>query len=701
MTKIPIKRFTIITLIFLSVMIAFVGCYEEPNTKNTESLPNSVTSIVSPERLKDLEDLGITINKGTTPPNIEGSYRVSPFKKINANFDDPYNEVLDYTYTFSEQDNTALTVMVGEYNNEDGTVGTGSGELQGAAISGHGNLFSIFAKIHTDYPNGAKSDMISVISGELTDEGIKNFQYALIMDDNYGNANDYLIGNGQGRLWATDNEISFKLLKNVNGIFQYAGTAFKYPTSATVGGDENFDVEYDIHDEDTYSTNFSYSDDYFNLPSTNNYNHELATMSLKLAMAAFGLNQDKNGTKYGWNNFGERTSNIRGLLGFSGMGFKDVTPMGYYHQPENNKSIAATFAHKLINGSELIVIAVRGGLYEAEWGDNFRVGIGNEHEGFANARDIVMDSLKTYLAVNIPNNAKVKFWITGYSRGAAVANMVAAKLTKEAKISTYNISKDSIYAYCFATPRNSRDAKQAGFENIINIINPTDPVPHFAFGHEDWGLLGDTWGFNRYGITKFLQGPNDGDFSTRESNMFQKLNSLNNPFKETTYAIDSFRFHDGNFGWGKLYDVKDNSADWSIQTYLEDYHGLIGLFYSVFGSQFDYVLNYQNSAIVNTSKFENGKVKGFMGILDNLYFGDEVTIAINFRSAVATLGIPGNVHYNYKTGSNDTWDYGTQQEANDQCLEAQRNALAVSQGHFPELYLAWMMSGSANCFGNK
>jgi len=202
------KHLDIITLIFLSVMIALVGCTDEPSIKNIQSLPSSVKSIVSPERLKDLENLGITINRGTVPPNIEGSYHVSPFKKINTNFEDDYNEVLDYTYTFSEQDNAAFTILVEELNNVTGTVGNGNGEVQGAAISGHGNFFSVFAKIHTDYPDGAKSDMISVISGELIENGIKNFQYALIMDDNYGNAKKYLMANGQGRLWAVEDGIA-------------------------------------------------------------------------------------------------------------------------------------------------------------------------------------------------------------------------------------------------------------------------------------------------------------------------------------------------------------------------------------------------------------------------------------------------------------------------------------------------------------
>jgi hypothetical protein len=718
------KRYIIITLIIMSVMISFSCTKEDDNeviTEEIHSLPESVTRIVSDERLNDFRDLGITINEGKTPPNIEGSYRVSPFKKKNANFEDSYNEVLDYTYTFSEQDSKALTVLVEEVNNDANTTGSGTGTVE-AAISGSGNAFSVFVKIHTDYGDGAQSDMISVISGELTDEGIQNFQYATIMDNNYGNAKKYLMDEGQGRLWEDEDVYSPNLFKKVSGKFQYTGTTFKYPESATVHEDETFDVVYKDggYDEETYETVFSYQDDYFDLPATNNYNHELATMSFRLAMAAFGLNKDESGTEIGWptTNYGTRTSNIRTLLGrqkddsgYGCMGFKDVMPMGYDHQPYNDKSIAATFAHKSINGSEVIVIAVRGGLYEAEWGDNFRVGTGNEHEGFKNARDIVIGFLNTYLStIKISTSRKLKFWITGFSRGAATANMVAAKLTKDKKISSYNISQDDIYAYCFATPRNTIGATSSGFENIFNIINPTDAVPHFPFGGDaEWlKKLSDTqnWGFERYGINKFLAGPND---NARHSNMLSKLNSLNNPFNKDTYCIDKFRLHNGNLNLGlkRLYDAGDNSKTWNVQDYLENPYGLIDMLHSVFGTMGghtpkEYVDNYQDSAIIGASEFENGKVKGFLGILGGITKKDEAAVGVNFRSTAATLGLQGLVFYNYDTDGNwpgsDSGNFETQQEANEQCLEAQRNALAVSQGHFPELYLAWMMSGEANCF---
>jgi len=490
---------------------------------------------------------------------------------------------------------------------------------------------------------------------------------------------------------------------NITGTFQYTGTGFEYPKTATVFENENFEVKSDKYFEKTYSTEFFYSDDFFNYPSSQ-YFHQLATMSLDVAMAAFGLNEDGSdatvqGRKYEFNsNYGERTSNIRALLGnkdenrYGGLGFYDVTPLGFDLKPESWKSIAVTFAHKPLNDAELVVIAVRGGLYEDEWGNNFRVGIKNEHEGFANARDIVNTWLNNYLSEYITAGTPIKFWITGYSRGAAVANMIAARLTDNAKSQGsyrgFQVSQDGIYAYCFATPRHTKNAGEAGYGNIFNIINPTDPVPYFPF---------QAWGFERYG--KVLLLPSVDDKTYTQEKMFENLNALSNPFKENTYTINKFVYHNGNFGWLKLYDAGANSTKWNIEQYISNKHGLIAMLHSIFGTVQTYVNDYQSGAIDGAvQRDEYDKIKGFLGILGDekssvITDGDLATVAAWFRSAAATLGLPGKVHYHYYSGFFDPNlipDFWTQAEANAHCLEAQRNALAVSQGHFPELYLAWM-----------
>ena len=77
---------------------------------------------------------------------------------------------------------------------------------------------------------------------------------------------------------------------------------------------------------------------------------------------------------------------------------------------------------------ELIVIAVRGGGYEKEWAGNFAItGQDDHHDGF----DIASSKVKTALFMYMNNQkifGNVKIWITGYSRAAAVANLVAADL---------------------------------------------------------------------------------------------------------------------------------------------------------------------------------------------------------------------------------------------------------------------------------
>jgi hypothetical protein len=90
----------------------------------------------------------------------------------------------------------------------------------------------------------------------------------------------------------------------------------------------------------------------------------------------------------------------------------------------------------------------------------------------------------------------VKLWITGHSRGAAVANLLAADLTDDALYP----AKESIYTYTFATPNvrlpaddMERMAMKDDYLNIHNYLNTEDFVAYVPL---------EAWGFTRYGITK-------------------------------------------------------------------------------------------------------------------------------------------------------------------------------------------------------
>ena len=261
---------------------------------------------------------------------------------------------------------------------------------------------------------------------------------------------------------------------------------------------------------------FVYKDSYFNASATN-YNQSLATMSVCLAFSAFAKDPDTaTATK---NKYQNEDANVKELL-------KKCEFNNYYQYNYNKKptidDVACAIASKKINNSTLIVIAVRGGGYEAEWGSNFTVGTSGDHQGFTKAANTVYSKIQNYIASNkIKGN--VKFWITGYSRAGATSNLLAAKLNTTKCISGVKYDKHSIYAYCIATPAGAFKTSyphSEKYNNIFSIINYHDPVPLLAPNY---------WGFDRYGITKVLPfQESSSKLSSYETKMKTRLEKILN-----------------------------------------------------------------------------------------------------------------------------------------------------------------------------
>jgi len=498
---------------------------------------------------------------------------------------------------------------------------------------------------------------------------------------------------------------------------------------------------------DDYETDFIFSTEYFNKPA-NEYNHELSIMSLQLAMATFGSHNQPYGE--------HKADNTKELL--TKMGFSNIEPHGYETEPQEN-SIAVTFASDSLDSkTELLVIAVRGGEYKEEWGGNFNVGNGDVHEGFRIAKEKIRDYFDVYIRThkNELSNKNTKLWITGYSRGAAVANLLSVYFDDNVRDnSSYGMAytdnnniltqvklllkKSDIYSYCFATPNNSKTAKpnDDNYNNIISIICPFDPVPRFPF---------QGWNFYRYGTYKFLPNPNSTtyNFKSLEQKMLTELNGLDskgsskkNSFKEVTYFIDDFHFHQGNTGKNScsilsanIYDIgRHSKIEESMDKYLDNF--VNGTLQTLFGRQGDYVKNKQSNAIVSAmspDKDGQGDVKGFMGALTGtLNLGDEIIIGLggwgNNNDNIATLGPSKNFLEKLRLGDdnvchvdkddrfpavyrfNEGGEYYDGKVKNGQSRkdvviqmaeEARNNSYAVTSGHYPELYLAWLKSLPTN-----
>ena len=244
------------------------------------------------------------------------------------------------------------------------------------------------------------------------------------------------------------------------------------------------------------SYKYQYNDSYF-AGSSDVYSTKLMQASMCLAVASM---VDDGG------NYSTKEPGAARKM-FSDLGYEGYSHYGYQEKPASSDpdSAACTMAYKNVDGSTIIAVSVRGSGYEGEWGSNFNVGSSSDanHVGFNKASNYVLGYLNQFVTDNRAKfNNKIKFWITGYSRAAAVANLVAASLNKGVpgqynQIKSLNYSKDSIFAYTFETPQNTTDknSRSADYNNIFNIVNRIDPVTMVA---------PSAWGFSRYGRDYYL-----------------------------------------------------------------------------------------------------------------------------------------------------------------------------------------------------
>ncbi len=253
-----------------------------------------------------------------------------------------------------------------------------------------------------------------------------------------------------------------------------------YPTYPVRAG---FNV---LGQTDSFQTVVDFLDYPFWQPATQ-YDGNLAVMSLMMAGCA---NRAVGFRDVSAEDF-DPSLNVVHFL--TDAGFEDIREDDYSKVP-TMFTVSTAMGHRKMawQGQEpftLIAIGVCGEGYKNEWESNFTAGTGSIHEGFQSAAQLVIDRLAGYIATR-GIQGRVKVWISGFSRAAAVSNVVAGTLVK-----TGFLPKEDVYAYTFATPAAVKNPPQQGYENIFNIINPADLVPQ---------VMPAEWGYGRYGTDMFL-----------------------------------------------------------------------------------------------------------------------------------------------------------------------------------------------------
>ncbi|MBE6133998.1 MAG: lipase family protein [Erysipelotrichaceae bacterium] len=204
----------------------------------------------------------------------------------------------------------------------------------------------------------------------------------------------------------------------------------------------------------------SYSDEFFNSSGK--------VFSKDLALASFA-NYASSDTK-------ENTEAF-----FTSIGFDNVVHSPDYDTPETKDSVKYNFAHKKIGDYDVLSINACA-IYFKPWENNVTIGKTGNGSGFQSGADKMLTAFRTYL--NNYTSGKYKIWMTGHSRTAAFANIIAETLLDEANPI---ITDDTLFCYPFEAPAVIDVNLKKPHESIHNIINEEDIVT--AFYPECYGLV--------------------------------------------------------------------------------------------------------------------------------------------------------------------------------------------------------------------
>ena len=151
------------------------------------------------------------------------------------------------------------------------------------------------------------------------------------------------------------------------------------------------------------------------------------------------------------------------------LGFGDIVTLAY---GEGDRDKIGMCIASRVQGEQLQIAVVLRGTCGEEWYSNFEIGYSAEHSGFARAADFAELRLADYVftrAICI----QPRFFITGYSRGGAVANILAKRLCDR-----YGL--DYVSAYTFAAPSTTISRRTNRYSSIFNNANWLSITLHAA-----------------------------------------------------------------------------------------------------------------------------------------------------------------------------------------------------------------------------
>lgn len=194
-------------IIFCLVIAIFQFSCNSDDEDLSVGFSEDIRNFVPDSTIQQLRDMGMLLHEGKIPPNIEGVYLVSPLIMVNSSVPNDYDigtAFADKKLRFRNQDivNLTITADMQQLRTSGKIVLRSYGK--GSFLSGKDNSFTIFT-IQDGYIYGEGDSLryvsLEVSSGIITDEGIKNYQEAFLLLNDYGAPHGTFIPVNTGRLF--------------------------------------------------------------------------------------------------------------------------------------------------------------------------------------------------------------------------------------------------------------------------------------------------------------------------------------------------------------------------------------------------------------------------------------------------------------------------------------------------------------------
>ena len=283
------------------------------------------------------------------------------------------------------------------------------------------------------------------------------------------------------------------------------------------------------------------------------YNEHLATATMAMAMTSYYLNEGATGKN---GEYSYKHAAAREFLALVGCDDQNIYINEYNVERPGTDTIGITMGSKDISTANetftLIPVIVRSGGYEREWANNVTLNSGaekgGEAAGFADAADKAMIAIDTYLKkYDLEEKAKegkVAFWVTGFSRGGATANLTSKRIREK-----YQNSK--LFGYTYATPKggsnNATSLPDEEYFCIHNIINTADLVPYVAMSY---------MGFIHYGVDHYMPGSEAGTITKNTYALEKGASGSANQLSEAYFYSDNEAYLTKTESYESLRDSK-------------------------------------------------------------------------------------------------------------------------------------------------